>query len=100
MSELKLSTELVDNLRQVLVDHDSTAQDPGLASQYLCAVVGFLLGQQDMPAAQKSQLQEQLSAFMLHVMQDVDSQRQQAAPAATSPGSAAEAFGIWKPGMS
>lgn len=100
MSELKLSTELVDNLRQVLVDHDSTAQDPGLASQYLCAVVGFLLGQQEIPAAQKSQLQEQLSAFMLHVMQDVDSQRQQAAPAAAPQGSAAEAFGIWKPGMS
>ncbi len=100
MSELKLSTELVDNLRQVLVDHDSSAQDPGLASQYLCAVVGFLLGQQDMPAAQKSQLQEQLAAFMLHVMQDVDSQRQQAAAPAAPQGSPAEAFGIWKPGMS
>ena len=99
MSELKLSTELVDKLRQVLVEHDSTANDPGLASQYLCAVVGFLLGQQEMPAAQKNQLQEQLSAFMLHVMNDVDSQRQQAAPA---PPQAAptEAFGIWKPGMS
>ena len=101
MSELKLSTELVDNLRKVLVDHDSTAQDPGLASQYLCAVVGFLLGQQDMPSAQKTQLQEQLAAFMLHVMNDVDSQRQQSAPAQAAPqGSPAEAFGIWKPGMS
>lgn len=103
MSELKLSTDLVDKLEAILVEHDESATDPGVASQYLCAVVGFLLGQQDMPAERKNSLHEQLSAFMLHVMEDVESQRAQAAPQAAPPvrqGSPADAFGIWKPGMS
>ena len=96
MSELKLSTELVEKITSVLVEHDEDANDPGLASQYLCAIVGFLLGQQDMPTARKEDLHGQLSAFMLHVLKDVDSQR----PAPAAAPAAAEAFGIWKPGMS
>ncbi len=98
MSELQLSAQLVQQVRKVLQEHDEAAQDPGVASQYLCAVTGFLLGQQDMPSDQKAELHDQLAAFMLHVMQDVDQQRQQpAAPAAPPP---QQAFGIWKPGMS
>lgn len=93
MSELQLSTELVENVLNVVKTHDAEAQDPGLASQYLCAIIGFLLGEQDMPTARKEELHKQLSAFILHVMKDVDSQRQPAAPAA------ADAFGVWKPGM-
>jgi len=100
MSELKLSTDLVDKLEAILVEHDDSAKDPGVASQYLCAVVGFLLGQQDMPAERKNSLHEQLSAFMLHVMEDVESQRQQPAPQPVRQGSPQDAFGIWKPGMS
>lgn len=98
MSELKLSTELVEKITGILAEHDEDARDPGLASQYLCAIVGFLLGQQDMPSTRKEELHAQLSAFMLHVLKDVDSQRPAQAPA-VAPASA-DAFGIWKPGMS
>ena len=96
MSELQLSAKLVGDVQRLLVEHDDSAADPGVASQYLCAVVGFLLGQQDMEPAQKDDVLDQLGAFMKHVAEDVDRQRQQSAPPPPSP-PAQEAFGIWKP---
>ena len=95
MSELQLSAKLVGELQQVLTAHDEAARDPGVASQYLCAVVGFLLGQQDMEQAHKDDVLEQLGAFMKHVAGDVDRQRRQSAPPPAPP--AQEAFGVWKP---
>jgi hypothetical protein len=95
MSELQLSTKLVGNIQALLQEHDPASADPGVTSQYLCAIVGFLLGQQDMPADQKAEVLEQLAAFMKHVADDVDSQKQQAA--APPPPPQQEAFGIWKP---
>jgi len=94
MSELQLSAKLVGDLQQLLVRHDEAAADPGVASQYLCAVVGFLLGQQDMEQGQKGDVLEQLAAFMKHVAEDVEKQRRQSAP---PPPPVQEAFGIWKP---
>lgn len=93
MSELQLSAKLVDDLQNVAQTHDPAAADPGVCAQYLCAVVGFLLGQQDMSSQQKSEALDQLGAFMKHVAEDVDRQRQQTPP----PPPAQEAFGIWKP---
>jgi len=81
MSELKLSHQLVDEVTAVVKQHDDRADDPGVTSQYLCAVVGFLLGQQDMPDERKKSLVDELGAFMQHV---VDPPQQ-------------DAFGIWKP---
>jgi hypothetical protein len=95
MSELQLSAKLVAELQQVIQSHDSSASDPGVAAQYLCAVVGFLLGQQDMPSARKTEVLDQLGAFMKHVAEDVEQQKQQQAPPPAPP--AQEAFGIWKP---
>lgn len=96
MSQLKLSAQLVEQMQQMLVQHDESASDPGVASQYLAAIVGFLLGQQDMPADRKQEILEELGAFMKHVADDVEKQRSQAAPPppARPP---QEAFGIWKP---
>jgi len=68
MSDLKLSAQLVEELRSVLTSHDAAAEDPGVSSQYLCAIVGFLLGQQEMPADQKNEIIDQLAAFMHHIM--------------------------------
>lgn len=94
MSELQLSAKLVGDIQALLQEHDPSSADPGVTSQYLCAVVGFLLGQQDMPADQKADVLDQLSAFMKHVADDVDSQKQQAAPPSPPQQTA---FGIWKP---
>jgi len=96
MSELQLSAKLVGDLQQIVQAHDASAQDPGVSAQYLCAVVGFLLGQQDMARGQKDEVLEQLGAFMKHVADDVDRQRQQQPPTPPSP-PAQDAFGIWKP---
>jgi uncharacterized tellurite resistance protein B-like protein len=91
MSQLKLSPQLVEQMHQFLIQHDDNAQDPGVASQYLCAVVGCLLGQQNMPEAQKEEILEQLFAFTRHVTQDIARQVQAPPPQAE--------VGIWKPGM-
>lgn len=94
MSELQLSAKLVADIQQLLQNHDAAAADPGVTSQYLCAVVGFLLGQQEMPTEQKNEVMEQLGAFIKHVADDVGSQKKQAAP---PPPPQQDAFGIWKP---
>lgn len=94
MSELQLSTKLVGEIQDLLVRHDQSATDPAICSQYLCAVVGFLLGQQAMPEEQKREVLEQLGAFMQHVANDVAKQ----AKATPPPPPPQEAFGIWKPG--
>ena len=92
MAQLNLSTQLVNQMHQFLIQHDESAQDPGVASQYLCAVVGCLLGEQDMPESQKEETLEQLFAFTRHVTQDIAKQ-------VSTPPPQAE-VGIWKPGMS
>ncbi len=92
MSQLKLSTQLISQMHEFLIQHDENARDPGVASQYMCAVAGCLLGEQDMPASQKEEILEQLFAFTRHVVEDV-AQKMHAPPQAA-------AVGIWKPGMS
>lgn len=95
MSELQLSAQLVSDIQNLILEHDPAASDPGVTSQYLVAVVGFLLGQQEMPGDQKEEVLDQLGAFMKHVADDVDQQRQK--PAAPPPPPVQQAFGIWKP---
>ena len=91
MSQLKLSTQLVSQMHQFLIQHDENAQDPGVASQYMCAVIGCMLGEQDMPESQKEEILEQLFAFTRHVAQDIAQQMRAPPPQ--------DALGIWKPGM-
>ena len=95
MSELQLSAKLVGDIQNMLQEHDPAAADPGVTSQYLVAVVGFLLGQQDMLQGEKEEVMDQLGAFMKHVAEDVGNQKQQAAAPPSPPQQ--EAFGIWKP---
>ena len=99
MAQLQLSTQLISQVCDVLEKSDPAAEDPGIASQYLAAITGFLLGQQEMPMSQKQEIAEELSAFVLHVVKDVEQQKLQQ-PAPTAPPPSAEASGVWKPGMS
>ena len=57
----------------------------------MCAVVGCLLGEQNMPDSQKEEILEQLFAFTRHVTQDIAQQMRAPPPQAE--------VGIWKPGM-
>ncbi len=96
--ELKLSKELVDNVMHAVVSIDSRAKDPFVGSQYLTAIVGYVVGSSAIEDTEKKEILDELNAFMHHVCQDI-SQSQPAAHTApvAPPGSA---FGIWKPGDS
>jgi len=91
MSQLQLSGKIVNDVRTLLSEHDSAAQDPGVASQYLSAIIGFLLGQEDMPESQKQEVLAELLAFAGQVAEDVTRQKSEQMQSAS---------GVWKPGMS
>ncbi len=95
MSQLQLNGQIVKQITDTLANHDPAAQDPGVASQYLSAIVGFLIGQEDMPREKKREILEELTAFAEHVADDIARQKTETATRASQ-----EAFGIWKPGMS
>ena len=42
MAELSLSTEIVNNVVEVLKKHDPATSDHLVASQYLAAIIGFI----------------------------------------------------------
>ncbi|MGI9304318.1 MAG: hypothetical protein ACR2RB_16680 [Gammaproteobacteria bacterium] len=93
MDELKLSNQLIADLQGVLVSADERAKDPFVASQYLAAVTGYLVGMQDVQPGDKDEVLEQLGAFAKHVKDDIDQQMQ-----TRKQQQAGQAFGIWKPG--
>lgn len=95
MSQLQLSGKLIKDIRDVISGHDAAASDPGVASQYLSAVIGFLLGQEDMPDQKKDEILEELMAFASHVAADVQRQNSGQTQQAQQ-----QASGVWKPGMS
>ncbi len=92
MSDIKLSPELLREVRQILARNDPEAADPGIALQYLAALIGHILGGENASEAQKLGYYDELSAFGRHVLGDtierIESQR--AAPQQS-------AFGYWEP---
>ena len=93
--EFQLSHKMVEEVKSVLANHDGRATDDIFATQYLAALVGFIMGNQQMSAAKRREILEDLNSFSAHVMQEIEKQQvQQAVP------SPQEAFGIWRPGDS
>jgi len=88
VSELQLSNDLVQSVQSALETHDERARDPGIMIQYLAALTGFMLGQQNMDTASKHELLGQLGAFSKSVLDDVSGPQ--------TPPPAQEAFGIWR----
>jgi len=74
MSELQLSATLVQQIQDVISEHDESATDPGVTSQYLAAIIGFLLGQQAIPEQQKTEIIDNLGAFIKHVADEFGNQ--------------------------
>lgn len=97
-NELQFSGQLANELLNLLEQHDEATKDPAVASQYLTATVGFLLGQQDMPLEQKHEIVGQLAEFTTTVVNDVHSfiNKPQASEPQTPPPQQ-EPFGVWKP---
>ncbi|MCY4641610.1 MAG: hypothetical protein OXC41_02785 [Gammaproteobacteria bacterium] len=92
MDQLKLSKGLIENIKKILVEADERAENPLLASQYLAAITGFLVGNHNLPTGEKNEIMNELVAFTKYVYEDVSGQRQDAIRPK------GEAFGIWKPG--
>lgn len=102
--ELQLSLDMVRDLQARLQQSDERAADPGVAAQYLAAVIGFLLGQINAETAQKKEFLRQLQDFAAGVIDDVEAQQEmQAAQPGSSgggeqPASEQRKSGIWTPG--
>ncbi len=88
---IQLSSELISDVKDVLVKHDASAADELMTTQYLSAIIGFVLAHQTNPGLDKRGFLNDLSTFMGQVLDQVeaDMKPQQASQ---------EAFGIWKPG--
>ena len=93
--ELKLSKQLVDSVMNAVISVDRRARDPFVGSQYLTAVVGYVVGTSSIPSQEKNEIMDELSSFMHHVFKDVSEEPRPRAATVAPPGSA---FGIWKPG--
>ena len=92
MSEIQLSSQLFQDIQQA-VERQQPNADQGMVMQYLAAVMGYFLGnQQDLSDQQRSDYMDELCGFARYVADDVgaqNAQRQQQA--------AANAFGYWDP---
>ncbi len=91
MADIQLSSQLFQDIQQAVARQHPDA-DAGVVMQYLAAVMGYMLGnQQQMDDAAKQAFLDELCGFARHVVDDMarSQQQQQAA--------AANAFGIWEP---
>lgn len=102
--DLQLSVNLVRDLQERLKQDDERAADPGVASQYLAAVIGFLIGQISADTDKKKDFLRQLQEFAAGVVDDVEAQQelQRAQPgggaAGGQQGDSGQASGVWHPG--
>ena len=88
MSQLQLSGPLVQQIQELLASHDEQARNPGVAIQYLAALMGFLLAQQNLSSEDKRELLEQLCGFSRQVLEDLEQPPQQPPRQ--------EVFGVWR----
>ena len=54
MAELSLSTEIVNKVLEVIQEHDSTSSDQLVASQYLAAIIGFVVAKENFSDEQRN----------------------------------------------
>lgn len=92
--ELVLSDELIADVRAAMAQHDARASEGIVGVQYAAAVMGFMLGEMQVPEDKKQELFDYLGSFAVDVMRQVE---QRDAPAQPEP-PAEDAFGVWKPG--
>ncbi|MDE0412111.1 MAG: hypothetical protein OXI37_07865, partial [Gammaproteobacteria bacterium] len=76
MDQLKLSKELIENIQRILVDADERAVNPLMAGQYLAAILGFIVGNHNLPSGEKNEIMNELVAFTKYVYEDVIRQRE------------------------
>ena len=92
MAELSLSTEIVNNVVDILNQHDPASSDQLVASQYLAAIIGFIVAKENFSDEQRNDVINELSSFIRYVCDDLrgNSDSQESTPSGDS-------FGVWKP---
>ncbi len=90
MSGIQLSSELVSELKSVMVKHDPETDNDLLFMQYLSAVTGYVLAHQTQPGFDKQGFLGDISSFTGQVLSQMEQDMQ-------PPRQQEEAFGIWKP---
>jgi hypothetical protein len=88
---IQLSGELIEGVKQVLVNHDAAADNDLMTMQYLSAIIGYVLAHQTSPGLDKRGFLNDLTAFMERVVEQVEADIRPQQPSQ-------EAFGVWKPG--
>ena len=92
MAELSLSTEIVNSVIEVLQKHDATASDQIVSSQYLAAIIGFIVAKENFTDEQRNEVINELSSFIRYVSDDLRGSSDKSPPQPSQ-----DAFGIWKP---
>lgn len=88
---IQLSGELIQGVKEILVQHDAAADNDLMTLQYLSAIIGYVLAHQTSPGLDKRGFLNDLSTFMEQVLEQVEADMRPPQPSQ-------EAFGIWKPG--
>ena len=88
---IQLSGELISAVKEVLVQHDASAEKDLMSKQYLCAIIGYVLAHQTNPGLDKRGFLNDMTTFMGQVLDQVEADMKPQQPSQ-------EAFGIWKPG--
>lgn len=92
MAELSLSTEIVNSVLEVLQKHDASASDQMVSSQYLAAIIGFIVAKENFTDEQRNEVINELSSFIRYVSDDLRGSSDQSPSQPPQ-----DAFGIWKP---
>lgn len=88
---IQLSGELITGIKDLLVRHDSAAENDLMTMQYLSAIIGYVLAHQTNPGIDKRAFLSDLNTFMGQVLDQVEADMKPQQPSQ-------QAFGIWKPG--
>jgi hypothetical protein len=88
---IQLSGELITGIKDLLVRHDSAAENDLMTMQYLSAIIGYVLAHQTSPGIDKRAFLSDLNTFMGQVLDQVEADMKPQQPSQ-------QAFGIWKPG--
>ena len=85
--QIKISSQLLEQITKLLTQHDSACQDHLVSSQYLIAMAAYLVAGLSVSSQEKQEIISQLSEFFDYVYQDLTRE----VPPQQS------AFGIWEP---
>ncbi len=87
---IQLSSDLISDVKNVIMKHDPAAENELYFMQYLSAVTGYVLAHQEQPGIDKKSLLGDLTSFMEQVLDQVEKDMKPPE----------DAFGVWKPGDS